>query len=392
MKVCLINNLYKPYNRGGAEAIVEIIANGLKEKGHEVFIVTTKSITNPKKAKDDLKVYRIRAFNLTSYYNLRHIPKIFRIFWHLFDMFDVISSYRAKSIFKKEKPDTIITNNLKGLGLLMPRIIKKLKIKHIHVLHDIQLLHPSGLMFCSKEKKLDSRISKIYKSLTRPLIASPDIIISPSRWLLDLHSKNNFFKKSELKTIANPIKIKNNTSINNNPKKFNFLFVGQIEEHKGVLPLINSYTRLCQNNLLKNSSLTFIGKGKLVKDAKKLSLNNKNIKFLGWLNREEYFKVMKESSCMVVPSLCYENSPTVIYEAASIGLPVLASRLGGIPELIHNFGGFLYNPKNEGDLMYQMKWIYNNQDKLKKISARSKEKIKKLAQNIYIDKLLKIIK
>ncbi|MCK5590955.1 MAG: hypothetical protein KAI72_03265 [Candidatus Pacebacteria bacterium] len=42
MKICLINNLYKPYARGGAEQIVKNIADGLSKKNHLVFIIATK--------------------------------------------------------------------------------------------------------------------------------------------------------------------------------------------------------------------------------------------------------------------------------------------------------------------------------------------------------------
>ena len=42
MKICLINNLYKPFNRGGAEKVAETIVDGLIKAGHEVFIISTK--------------------------------------------------------------------------------------------------------------------------------------------------------------------------------------------------------------------------------------------------------------------------------------------------------------------------------------------------------------
>ncbi|MBU2214441.1 hypothetical protein KKA83_00735, partial [Patescibacteria group bacterium] len=41
MKICLINNLYKPYTRGGAEVIVELISQGLLNKNIEVVVIST---------------------------------------------------------------------------------------------------------------------------------------------------------------------------------------------------------------------------------------------------------------------------------------------------------------------------------------------------------------
>ena len=41
MKICLINNLYKPYIRGGAEKAVEVIADELVESDHDIFVIST---------------------------------------------------------------------------------------------------------------------------------------------------------------------------------------------------------------------------------------------------------------------------------------------------------------------------------------------------------------
>ena len=73
-------------------------------------------------------------------------------------------------------------------------LIKILKIKHVHILHDIQLIHPSGLMFYGQEEKIEKWSIKIYLKITRFLFSSPDYVISPSKWLLHMHDKNNFFK------------------------------------------------------------------------------------------------------------------------------------------------------------------------------------------------------
>ena len=59
------------------------------------------------------------------------------------------------------------------------------------------------------------------------------------------------------------------------------------------------------------------GTGGKLKKARQLAKPNKYIKFLGWKNKEEIRDLMESSDCLIVPSLCYENSPTVIYEAAS---------------------------------------------------------------------------
>lgn len=391
MKICLINNLYKPYQRGGAESVVELIVQGLQNKGHDVFIITTRPLFKEvKNQKSKIRCYYIPAL----YYNLNLLPKILRLFWHIIDMFDLGSYLKIKSILKKEKPDVVMTHNLKGITYLIPWIIKKLSIKHIHTLHDIQLLHPSGLMLYRNERILNSVFAKIYYKICSWLFNSPGVIISPSKWLLEIHKAKSFFKNSKLLVIPNPAHIaekKHAIELINN-EKFKFLSVGQIEEHKGILFLIKAFKMLYKDLKRDNCELIIVGDGSKIKDAKNLAKSDKDIKFLGRISNNEVLQIMQSVNCLVIPSLCYENSPTVIYEALNIGLPVIASRIGGIPELIHSTAGILFKPGNGGDLMYQMKWVMENKDELQKIGARGRVKVKEFSLNNYINSIEELIK
>lgn len=68
------------------------------------------------------------------------------------------------------------------------------------------------------------------------------------------------------------------------------------------------------------------------------------------LSYDETKEIMAAKDCLIVPSLCYENSPTVIYGTHAAGLPVIASRLGGIPELMKE-NDRLFAPGDENDLI-----------------------------------------
>ncbi len=353
MRILLINNLYKPYARGGAERITELSAEALKKKGHEIALLTTlpyfKKEKNP-----DFKTYYIKSF----YRDLGEIPTFLRLFWHVFDIFDLRSYFYVRKILKKEKIDLAITHNLKGIGFLVPRAIQAQKIKHVHTLHDIQLIYPSGLMFYNEEKKIDGFFAKIYAFFSRVFFNSPEAIIAPSQWLLDLHANKGFFKHSKKIVLLNPIKIEHNIR-NKNYDVFRFLFVGQIEDHKGYAILIKAFQKIKS----PNSELVVIGDGSKMENLKKMANGNDKIKILGRKNKEEVLNLMLNSDCLIVPSLCYENSPTVIYEALANGLPVLGSNIGGIPELIRD-KNFLFAP-SEDELTRKMEWAIENKDNLK---------------------------
>lgn len=389
MKICIINNLYKPYSRGGADKIAGKIADGLENKGHNIFVISTR----PLKKKEEEKYYKKNYYIFSSFHYLNQIPKIIRFLWHLGDIFNFINLFKINQILKKEKPDLVITHNLKGISVLSCLAIKKNKIKHIHYLHDIQLIHPSGLIIYGNEKKIKNLTTNLYSAICSLFIGSPQLIISPSRWLLNLHSQKKFFKKSSKKILLNPIdlNILKNTpnKINTEKEKryFQFLFVGEMEEQKGAVWAVKSFLSLPEE-IGKKSKLIMVGKGNKKKKISRLARNNKNIKILGWQNNIK--KYMNESDILLVPSLCYDNSPTVIYEAASAGLPALASNLGGIPELISEFGGALINVENKKNLAEQMAKIFKNKNKIL-LKDNYQERLKKIKIDNYIENILRII-
>jgi glycosyltransferase involved in cell wall biosynthesis len=388
MKICLINNLYKPFNRGGADKIVENIAEGFKNAGHTVFSITTKPNNQPTPKTNEENIYYLNSF----YYNLNKIPLFFRLFWHLSDMFSIKKCWAVKKILIKEKPDIVITHNLKGVGFLLPRAIKKLKIKHIHYLHDIQLIHPSGLIMYGEEKKIESEPAKIYSWLCKKLFNSPEIVISPSKWLLDLYEQKKFFPESKKIILSNPIFLSPEKKAEiRRPGEINkFLYVGEIEKQKGILMLVEAFSVFARK-AKKNDELAIIGKGALLDEIKQISQTEKNIKILGWQNNNAVKEYMAEASVLIVPSLCYENSPTVIYEAALAGLPVIASDIGGIPELIEKFGGLLFEPGNHRDLLEKIETIQKNPELINKFRIQSHEEIKSYGVEEYLKKLLTII-
>lgn len=367
MKICLAHNLYGKFSRGGAETAVGLMAADLKKSGHEVFLITTKpkeaSATNNKDSdndKDDraepgnsdLKIYYLNS----RFYNLASLNIIARFFWQLGNLAS-FKKYRAlKKIFKKEKPELVITHNLMGLGFLMPKAIRKLKIRHEHFLHDLQLLNPSGLMIYGHENILDSFPARIYQSLTRVLFSSPAKIISPSKWLLDTHIDRGFFKESAVE--VRPFEWAVSDANGALKKDFNkFLFVGQIEEQKGVFLLINAFKKIAGAEL----SLTIVSRnsGGKIKEAIEAAKSDGRIKIISPLSFEEAKKLMEISGFLVVPSLCYENSPTVIYGAHAAQMRVIAADLGGIPEIC-GANDLLFEPGNEHDLIEKINRISEN--------------------------------
>lgn len=350
MKIGLIHNLYGELSRGGAETAVKIMADNFLASGNEVFIITTEPKNNHKKNsntqsadKKSPPIYYLKS----EFYNLNRHGLVYRAAWQIHNILSFKSAESVKGILEAEKPDLVITHNLMGPGFMIPKAIKKLNIRHEHFLHDIQLLHPSGLMIFGQEKAINRPWAKLYQALTRHFFASPDKVISPSEWLLEIHKQHGFFKDSEheVRPFSWP-----GLKTNPQPKVFpakNFLFIGQIEKQKGILLLIKAFRNIDNQDI--TLAIAIRGGGTSLAEAKKLATGDTRIRFLGPLSYEETEKAKADSDCLIMPSLCYENSPTVIYGAHAAGLPVIAARIGGIPELMKP-SDLLFNPGDAHDL------------------------------------------
>jgi glycosyltransferase involved in cell wall biosynthesis len=212
-----------------------------------------------------------------------------------------------------------------------------LKIKYIQTIHDIALVYPSGLLLKGEENNfLNNCLLTIWwGSINRWLFGSPDEVRFPSSWLKNFYQEKNFFKNSSQKIVANyTIKIDNLLDADNrsiSKEKTTFIYIGQIEKHKGILFLLETFAKL---SATAKYTLRIVGIGSQLALAKKIATGNISIEFYNWQEKASVVKLLRDSDYTIVPSLCYENSPTVIFESLSAGVPVIASNLGGIPELI----------------------------------------------------------
>jgi glycosyltransferase involved in cell wall biosynthesis len=321
------------------------------------------------------------------------LPKFFRFFWQTWNAFNFVNYFKIKEILQKEKCDVAITNNLMGLGFLAPLAIKNLRIhphtsekgvgvKHLHIVHDIQLIHPSGLMYYGEEGIIESSFAKIYSGLCRRLFNSPSSVIFPSNWLKDLYIKRNFFAKSKINILPNPVE-DTPEQAREQSDSFKFLFLGQIEKHKGIFLLIDAFNKI--KDKYPDVKLIIVGDGSKIKQAQEKAASNNNINFLGWPGDEEADKLLFSANCLIYPSLVYENCPNAIQRAIKANLPVLASDLGGIPELLNKNAGILFKPADVNDLVEKMEWMIKNKNSfsnLKVSEFKVEDYIKKLGELI----------
>jgi glycosyltransferase involved in cell wall biosynthesis len=86
-----------------------------------------------------------------------------------------------------------------------------------------------------------------------------------------------------------------------------------------------------------------------------------NVQLLGFVAGKEREKLMQGASFFVLPSEWYENCPLVVLEAFAYGKPVIAARIGGIPELVKpGYNGLLFEPGNASELREKIRFLLSN--------------------------------
>ena len=172
-----------------------------------------------------------------------------------------------------------------------------------------------------------------------------------------------------------------NAEYGNSQGKFIFLYVGQIEKHKGVELLLEAFVDLKDDKC----ELWIAGEGninKMLNDECRMKNTDEKIKFVGKKSSTEVRELMQKANCLVVPSLCYENQPTVIMEAKQNNLLVIASDIGGIPEILGT--EFLFKAGDRESLKNKMQGVIDNYQTFKI------EEPKLMSTQDYIDKIFKL--
>lgn len=320
MKILVISNLYGAEAKGGAEKFAALEVAQLRAKGHEVHVLHA----SRKKTHTRNGEIAYQTHNVFFYGDIATKSFAVRALFHVIDLLAVRSAVFVYRLIKNGGYDRVITHNLKGLGMVIPRAIAATKVPHEHVVHDIQLVYGSGLLWFGEENKVRDLVPTIFRVVTRMMWGSPTQVRFLSHYAAQLHDAYGFFPDSK-KEVMVPTQAYTPRPIH--PKeKINFLFVGQIEKHKGIELLCAAMKKF------PNHTVTIVGEGSLF--TKLSRETGENILWVGKKTSEEVGEIMQQHDVLVVPSIVHENAPRVIVEAHAAGMVVCASEVGGIPELL----------------------------------------------------------
>ena len=171
----------------------------------------------------------------------------------------------------------------------------------------------------------------------------------------------SFIQENKITVLGNPVEdFKKIMNLDENNNCINMLFLGKICEEKGIYELIEY---LFTNKHFKENKikLTIGGIGNIDK-LESLINGNRNIKYVGWITKEEKLKHISDCNLLILPSH-HEGQPISILEAMSAGKPIISTNVGGVPSIVkekHN--GWLLNVHELEKLDEIFTEIFNNNE------------------------------
>jgi glycosyltransferase involved in cell wall biosynthesis len=328
-----------------------------------------------------VKVYYVYHSNVYWSYYSKTKKVSLKVFWHLISLYNFSILKRVDSIIKKENPDVVNTNNLSEFSVGIWKVIKKNRIPVAHTLRDFSLVCPRATLF--KEKDICRRknlICIIMLNFKRFFSKYVDSVVGNSHFVLNEHVNSGFFKNSRNYVVYNSLETgKISQPIKRIGDKIKFGYIGHLSYHKGIEFLLEVFK---ENRI---DELHVFGRGITLEYEKYLKERYKsdNITFYGYKNAEEAFSII---DVLIVPSLCHDVLPRVIYEAYSFGIPVVGSNRGGIPEII-DIGktGFVFRAESEDEILGKINIIKENPGVIKEMAPYCLKK----AEDFLPEKVLK---
>jgi N-acetyl-alpha-D-glucosaminyl L-malate synthase BshA len=348
MKIAILVSLFPPKWLAGTEIATYNTARHLAKQGHEVHVITSSDKELPKDSiEQGFYVHRIE------------FPRVRFLGTALFGL-------KALLRLKRVKPDIIHSQSITmgAVGFLAKKCLGK---PHVVYGRGTEVYLP--WLFKKPISRLVLRNADAAIALTQDMkremqkIWNRDIFVIPNG--IDLERFDNLPRdemRAKLQATADDRLI---------------LFVGRFRPEKGVKYLIKAMAILRQSD--QSARLLLVGEGPEEESLKRLvrKLNLESyLEFVGQIQNEEVPRYMAAADILVLPSLS-ESFGIVVLEAMASGLPVVATRVGGLPEIIEDGrNGFLVKPKNSEQIAERLLLLLGNDELRARISGNNRDKAK----------------
>lgn len=362
MKILICSNVYPPKFIGGAELIAHQQAIMLKRAGHDVEVFCgdiREGYPQHSLRTDELDGLTVHRNRLTG--------EDFKIGLLSFNHPQIEKNFQE--IIARFKPDVVHGHNLIGLSTRILQIAKDAGALCVVTLHDhwgyclrnTAMLENGSLCddftACARchgpldggrDRNIPIRLRQGHFEI---LFNKVDAFVSPSVHLAKSYLKAGF-PANKMHVNWNGVDYRRFSNITRSQSNATrFTFVGYFGKHKGAATLLEALA------LLKNRidvHVNLVGEGDQKAEYERI-IEKSNcqhlVTFWGKIPNEQMASVYESTDVLILPSIWPENQPVSITEAMCSGIPVIASQIGGMPELVRDgITGLTFRPGDASDL------------------------------------------
>lgn len=330
---------------GGAETMCENLTYALQKMGHQVTVVSLYAERTPISRRMEEAGVKIRYLDKKLGLDLSMVPKL-------------------RKIMAEEKPDAVHTH-LDVIKYVVAAA-RLAGVKNcVHTVHNVADKEAEGT--------LQKIINKTYFSLgwSTPVALSPQV----QKSICDFYG----LKPDRVPVIYNGIDLSRCIPKESYEasKPVTLVHVGRFNEQKNHAGLLRAFRLLLSEH--PNCYLNLLGDGELMPQVKALAQElgiSERISFLG--SQSNVYPYLRDADIFVLPS-DYEGMPMTIIEAMGTGLPIVATQVGGVPDMIENGKSGLLTACDEAEVARAMARLVSDEELRENLGRKAKEESKRFS-------------
>lgn len=340
MRILIMPSSYSPV-LGGLQTVTHTLAKDLLARGHEICVATNQY------PRSLLGNEEVEGVAVSRYLFLQpQFNQILRKRWDLFLAslyFYPTTHYRLMRLLQVFQPDVINVHYPDSQTPFVLWLHKRFQFRLV------VSLHGDDVLAWTKAEANERVRSRSFQNL-HTILQQADGVTACSQWLLEqaaLLESSVMEKGIAIYNGIDPHRFMNKT-VYTYPRPYIFAF-GRLTYQKGFDLLIDAFAKL--SSKYSNIDLILAGDGEegenLQLQANQIGVGNR-VHFIGRVTPNKVVELLNGASFVVVPSRYGEAFGIVALEALAAGKPVLATRVGGVPEFVNGPASHLVEPSVEG--------------------------------------------
>lgn len=351
MKILIQNSIFFPQVIGGAEISSHLLGQELRRRGLACDAIASTGRTGrgsqveTRPTEDGLgTVFEASAHGFCDLLPLENSQSQPGFLTRSLNHLSMVYSRRWHSIFSavldKSSPDLVHTNTLVGLTPAIWSAARAKGIPVVHTLRDYHLLCPRTTLLRSDQSDCQNPPLPCRALAGMKLRQTQNIqlVTAPTGFVLQKHLEAGGFQHAQTAVVPNALEEwPEEISPFKKDGPVQGLFMGQIQNHKGISVLLEALDTLFGDEGCQHLRFDFAGVGPMTREVESFcAAHPERARYHGMVRDEPRRNLLRQASFMVVPSIWSEPFSRSIIDGFSWGLPAIGSNQGGIPEVIRD--------------------------------------------------------